>query len=440
MNCYRDLKMKTTVNVSAKIKSRANNSIIIEVSIPLLQSMAGGEEVIQAATRAVGELATGQLLKNFDTDGSAITVGTFKFTSKGKVEKEYETPYGKLNLERHVYQGSDGGTTFCPLDDSARIIRSATPKLAKMIANKYSRSSVDEVHDDFSSNHGRDLSRSHIQNIVQHVGEIAIRKENLWSYSPPIEDKDKVTTIAIGMDGAMMLMREDGYREAMSGTIAFYDSSGKRLHTDYIAAAPEYGKTKFLEQMSQEICRIKKNYPDANYVGIADGASDNWKFLEKNTSEQITDFYHATEYLTSVSQAVFQANQEKQRIEWLEQHCHELKHNQGAANKHLEEFKQLLNEKRMSAANREKVQAAITYFTNQGHRMNYFDYREKKLPIGSGVTEAACKTIIKQRLCRSGMRWKNKGASVVIALKCLIQSKRWEQFWEKIHQYGASVA
>jgi len=48
--------------------------------------------------------------------------------------------------------------------------------------------------------------------------------------------------------------------------------------------------------------------------------------------------------------------------------------------------------------------------------MNYSDYREKHLPIGSGVTEAACKTIIKQRLCRSGMRWKNRGASIVIAL------------------------
>lgn len=68
--------------------------------------------------------------------------------------------------------------------------------------------------------------------------------------------------------------------------------------------------------------------------------------------------------------------------------------------------------------------------------MDYYEYRTQNLPIGSGVTEAACKTIIKQRLCRSGMRWKDQGASIVIALKCLVQSKRWGQFWDKINQYG----
>ena len=71
--------------------------------------------------------------------------------------------------------------------------------------------------------------------------------------------------------------------------------------------------------------------------------------------------------------------------------------------------------------------------------MNYAEYRSKDLPIGSGVTEAACKTLIKQGLCRSGMRWKDKGASIVLALRCLVQSERWEQFWHKINQYGIPV-
>jgi len=234
----------------------------------------------------------------------------------------------------------------------------------------------------------------------------------------------------------MMLMREDGYREAMSGTIAFYDDEGKRLHTDYIAAAPEYGKAKFFARMTRQIERVKKHYPNAEYVGIADGASNNWTFLEKHTSIQITDFYHASEYLTSASQAVFKKNQESQRMQWLEEHCHELKHNKNAVIKQLKEFKKIRDEKKLSAANKEKLGSVITYFTNQSGRMNYSDYREKHLPIGSGVTEAACKTIIKQRLCRSGMRWKNRGASIVIALKCLVQSKRWGQFWDKVNQYG----
>ena len=72
--------------------------------------------------------------------------------------------------------------------------------------------------------------------------------------------------------------------------------------------------------------------------------------------------------------------------------------------------------------------------------MDYATHMEKNLPIGSGVTEAACKILVKQRLCGSGMHWKNKVAKVILSLQALVQSKgRWQQFWGKIDQYGAQV-
>ena len=222
----------------------------------------------------------------------------------------------------------------------------------------------------------------------------------------------------------------------MSGSIAFYDHDGNRLHTDYIAGAPEYGKARFFERMSREIAHVKEQFPQAQYVGIADGAGDNWTFLAKHTSTQVTDFYHATEYLTKASQALFKHNQEKARVVWLEQHCHDLKHKDHAVAQQIQELAQQREEKTLSPANQEKLDATITYFTNQQQRMNYAAYRSQRLPIGSGVTEAACKVIIKQRLCRSGRRWKNRGASIVLALRCLVQSERWGQFWDKINQYG----
>jgi hypothetical protein len=83
-----------------------------------------------------------------------------------------------------------------------------------------------------------------------------------------------------------------------------------------------------------------------------------------------------------------------------------------------------------------KVDAAISYFTNQGGRMAYAKFRSQNLPIGSGITEAACKTIIKQRFCGSGMKWKDKGAATVLSLRCLDKSNYWNQFWDKISQYG----
>ena len=71
--------------------------------------------------------------------------------------------------------------------------------------------------------------------------------------------------------------------------------------------------------------------------------------------------------------------------------------------------------------------------------MDYPYHVKQQLPIGSGVTEAACKTLVKQRLCCSGMRWKNQGAGIVLTLRALVQtSARWMQFWKKINQYGAN--
>ena len=86
---------------------------------------------------------------------------------------------------------------------------------------------------------------------------------------------------------------------------------------------------------------------------------------------------------------------------------------------------------------REDLQKAVTYFENQKHRMKYSEMVHKNLPIGSGVTEAGCKVIIKQRLCQAGMRWKEKGCASVLTLRSLNRTEgRWDQFWSKISRYG----
>ena len=91
----------------------------------------------------------------------------------------------------------------------------------------------------------------------------------------------------------------------------------------------------------------------------------------------------------------------------------------------------------------EDVEAAITYFGNQNRkgRMDYATWVEANLPIGSGVTEAACKVIVKQRLCGSGMKWTEDGAAVVLSLRALSYTpERWSQFWSKVDRWGFPVA
>jgi hypothetical protein len=53
-------------------------------------------------------------------------------------------------------------------------------------------------------------------------------------------------------------MRDDGFREAMVGTISLYDITGKRQHTVYIGEAPEYGKGTFFQRLKKEIATVKK--------------------------------------------------------------------------------------------------------------------------------------------------------------------------------------
>ncbi len=423
--------------MSVDLISQKGSELTFQVKINITGSMLEMEERILEASNALGSQASESALKRFDTDGSPIVVGGIKFTSKVEDNKVYQTPYGPIKIKRHVYQSSRGGKTFCPLEPAARIINGATPRFAKMLSNKYGRMSAPEVVADLNDNHGRHVTLRYLQNVSATVATIVELKEEKWDYQTPVLE-EAIETVGISMDGAYVLMHEVGYREAMVGSVSLYDCNGDRQHTIYIGSTPEYGKAHFKERMEQEIEHVKKHYPKANYLGIADGARDNWSFLKEHTDKQLIDFYHATEYLAKVAEAAYPEKTSKpEKKAWLEERCHQLKHEPGAALFLLEEMKKLKRKKKLRREVRENLDAALTYFTNNYAMMNYHEHVKEKLPIGSGVTEAACKTLIKQRFCKSGMRWKDTGMRVVLSLRQLIQTgTRWKQFWDKVNHYG----
>lgn len=424
----------------AEIIFRNGEEITVQFKLKLSGSMLEMEQSIQDGVNEAGCEVTKEALSKFDATGAPIQIGSVKMTSKGKVKKEYETPYGTVELDRHVYQTSKGGKVFCPLDDKARIVVHSTPKFAKMITYKYASLSAKDVARDLEENHSRHVARGYIQNITDYVGAIAESTEQQWDYELP-EQSEPVKIISVSLDGTCILMKDEGYREAMTGNITLYDELGERLHTIYIGAAPEYGKALFLERLQNEVDKIRKKYPKAKYIGIADGAASNWSFLDANTKYQILDFYHASEYLAKASYAF--SNKEVERKIWLSEACHRLKHEKNGALNLLSEMKnrndKITADKKITKVAKEGLNAAVTYFSNQLSRMNYSEYKNKNFPIGSGVTEAACKTLIKQRLCKSAMQWKNQGAKVVISLRALVQTTgRWAQFWKMIDQQGVN--
>jgi hypothetical protein len=415
-------------SMESQIVENTESYVALLIKVPYSSNMLESEEYIQNSLNEAGKQATECALSRYDTDGSPIKVAKTRYTSKGLSPKHYQTPYGEIYLQRHVYQNSSGGTIYCPLEQDAHITGgTTTPRFAKMVSSKYSRMGSDAVKKDLQESNGRSVARCYIQDISESVGQ-AVDSRPGWTYTVPVTPND-VSTIGISLDGTCMLICGDGYRQAMVGSISLYDREGKRLYTRYSAMPPESGKSRFYESFTGDIKSIKRLYPKALYVGVADGAADNWTFLAAHVQHQILDYFHAAEYLSSVSQAAFKRPFEGKV--WFEKAKQVLRDEKDGAKELIKEMNLFLK-KRITEARKEKIQAAITYFNNHWEQMDYRQFKKSNLPIGSGVIEAACKVIIKQRLCCAGMKWTDAGAKTVLTLRCLNESETmWEQFWDK---------
>jgi hypothetical protein len=279
----------------------------------------------------------------------------------------------------------------------------------------------------------RQISRKLVQKIGKSVGEIAWQYEAEWEYALP-EFSEPVRCISIGRDGTTTPIIGEGYRETMCGTISFYGKENKRLHTIYKACAPEKGKESFDQSMDKELAEVIALYPDVERIGLADGALNNWTYLNSRTTVQLLDFYHASDHLNSVSYAM--RSKDEDRKEWYSEACHDLKNKRNGAKLILQELEQ--KSKEFGGQVPEVLSSNITYFTNNLSRMNYYLYLKQGYPIGSGVTEAACKVVAKQRLNNSGMRWHIENVEYMLLCRELICTEgRWEQFWQFIDKKRA---
>jgi hypothetical protein len=63
--------------------------------------------------------------------------------------------------------------------------------------------------------------------------------------------------------------------------------------------------------------------------------------------------------------------------------------------------------------------------------MDYQVYRHLGLPVGSGITEAACKTVFTQRFKESGMSWGIEGGGVILTLRLATMSQIWEAVYRQ---------
>jgi len=424
----------------AKLIEQKGNTLTIQFTVEFTGQMLKDEQALQESLNEAGQAAMQPMIKQFDTHGEPIRVNGVKHTVKNYAPEIYETPYGAVQVERHTYQTSKGGRAYVPLENDARMVLNSTPRYAQIVSGKYARFGADAICEDLLECNGRKLSRNYAKKLSDFVGSVAQCYETEWDYALP-EFESPISTVSIGLDGTTILMHKDGWREAMCGSIAFFNSEGERLHTIYCAATPEYGKEKFKEKFSHEIERVQKGFPNVLYIGVADGAKDNWIFLKKYTKDLVLDFYHAREYISKAASAIF-GKDKKSKSAWIEDWSHRLKHKQGAVGRLLKElaFRRKNLGKKNFIERDEEIREVIVYYTNNKSRMRYSYQLKHNLPMGSGITEAACKTLIKQRMCISGSRWKDDGASCVLALRALKLTKdRWQQFWSYAMRHGVTV-
>ena len=78
-------------------------------------------------------------------------------------------------------------------------------------------------------------------------------------------------------------------------------------------------------------------------------------------------------------------------------------------------------------------QRAVDYFTTNAQRMRYPFFRAQGMHLGSGIAEAACKTIVSTRAKRSGMRWTPEGIDALLPVRTALLNGTYDSLWEQAY-------
>ena len=379
-------------------------------------------------------------------------------------EKTFMTPFGKMTLERKVYQADRGGECHVPLD-AAWGMEKQFASLEVREAMLYACGLVTPAETETMLQKCAlfQPSSTAIKNIVNEMGEWVEEHVSAVREQMKIDDAapENTRVLAASLDGANVPLREHGpkrgrpgerpgkqentsqgttYKNAMVGSITHYgevpegQKSPARLASRYLARMPEDRAPTFKAAFERTLEDAESMLPEGiDKVLVCDGARGLWKYIEDNERfaqyEKILDYFHAAEHLSALSEALFGKKSEA-GTKWYDKYREKLLNEDLAAHAIISSADYYLAQNKRSKAEHADALREQTFFRRNKHRMTYADFRRRGLPIGSGVVEAACKSIVKSRLCRSGMRWTRKGGQHILHLRVQIKSGRWDNFWD----------
>ena len=229
----------------------------------------------------------------------------------------------------------------------------------------------------------------------------------------------------ISMDGAMVNIREEGWKEVKLVTVSAVRhqldaQTGKAVAhlSDHSYRAGLWDATEFGQQQWAEAC--SRGVENANYLSsVNDGAAWIWNIVRMcyGNCVEIIDWWHAVEKLWLIAQHRFDTESEEATA-WV-----------SAQKQHLitGRLRTLLRHIRLLYPRGrplpDDVRNAILYLFHNRWRMRYHLFRKAGYPIGSGTVESACKHVVQQRLKQSGMRWSRLGAQAMLALRSTLLSQ-----------------
>lgn len=223
------------------------------------------------------------------------------------------------------------------------------------------------------------------------------------------------------------------YRMAYCGTVTLHDGEGQALHTIRYGTMPAGDAVALCTGMADDVVEMLGRQSDLKVELLCDGAKEMWNLLDAEFTtapfdtgkihvSRLIDFWHAVEKLAPAAKVLFGDEACKAHLaRWKLR----LKDRSSASAEILAELLESGLE-HTRVGDDEPVHEAITYFTNNQHRMDYAAARRAGLPIGSGAVEATCKSLIAMRMKRSGARWKTRTGEHIVHLRALALSDRWD--------------
>jgi hypothetical protein len=395
-------------------------------------------------------------LARYDVTAEQIEVAGETYRPTLTTLETYLTSAGEVSITRHLYRPAGRGSkTICPLELRTGIIGGYwTPRAARQatfVVAHVTPGQGEAVLDEIG---GMRPSRSSLDRLPKELSPHWEGHRQAWEAALRAQETvpREAAVIVMSVDGVTLRMKggdrrakreqpgkhargPTGHKEAGCGTVVLYDAQGERLQTVRYGRMPESGKVTLQQQLETEGASVLAIRPDLQRVLLSDGAKDNWRLLAEvdqacgqppQPSVEIVDFCHACDHLKEGCDAAWGESTPRSKAEF-ERLKVLLKEEDDGAERVIRVLK--YHRGRAQGRKRERLATQLTYFRNQRHRMHYAQYIRDGLPIASGVMEAACKTLVTQRMKQSGMAWSLAGGQPILTLRSLIQSDRWGPAW-----------